>query len=336
MILKECVNYFYGVCLLLLLFTGCPTGNGDPGDDEPEVYREIVTVIPAGTAVVLSGSGSDGVFVTGRTLTLSPFGLSRYEITWELWDEVYSWAVTHGYHIINRGIEGHGTSGTGDNSKGWSADQRKTRPATSMTWRDAIVWCNAYSEKQGLDPVYYESSSGPVLKKSLGDIPPTGGLPDTPADLVFVKPDAKGFRLPTEAEWEYAARGGDQTVPDWNYLYPGSSAIDNVAWYLINAYELGGNHAAYGVHPVGSKTGNRLGLYDMGGNVSEYCWDWYDEPITADTPIDGPGMGTFAHRVMRGGGWSSYAKDCTAANSRNYTRSWVGSVYVGFRVARSR
>ncbi|WP_010254463.1 formylglycine-generating enzyme family protein [Treponema primitia] len=342
MILQGYAKYFYGVGLLLLLFMGCPNSSEDDSWDayDAAVYREIVTVIPAGTNAVISGSGGDGVFVAGRTITLSPYGISRYEVTWELWDEVYSWAVARGYRIFNRGIEGHGTSGTGDGGKGWTAAQRKTRPVTSITWRDAIVWCNAYSEMHGLEPVYYENDDGPVLKRSLSDIPPAGGLPNTAADLVVVKPGAGGFRLPSEAEWEYAARGGGPAA-DWNYPYPGSNDIEDVAWYLTNSYELGSGNAAYGVHRVGSKSGgfydgaNLLGLYDMAGNVSEYCWDWFDDAITASTPVDGPDMGTFAHRVMRGGGWSSYAVDCDITKGRNYTRPWVGSVYVGFRVAKN-
>ena len=113
------------------------------------------------------------------------------------------------------------------------------------------------------------------------------------------------FRLPTEAEWEYAARGGNKSL---HYKYSGSSNIGNVAWYMDNS--------GYGTHAVGTKTANELGIYDMSGNVWEWCSDWYGGySAGAQTNPQGPSSGSF--RVLRGGGWSGYAWLCRVSNRFN-------------------
>ena len=108
----------------------------------------------------------------------------------------------------------------------------------------------------------------------------------------------KIFRLPTEAEWEYAARGGNKSK---GYKYSGSNTIGDVAWYSSNSSSM--------THPVGTKAPNELGIYDMSGNVYEWCSDWYGGySSSAQTNPTGPTSGSY--RVYRGGGWNFYARDC--------------------------
>ena len=121
------------------------------------------------------------------------------------------------------------------------------------------------------------------------------------------------FRLPTEAEWEFAARGGNSSQ---GYKYAGSNTVDNVAWYYFNSYALGSSSPDYGTHPVATKSPNELGLYDMSGNVWEWCQDWYGSySSSAQTDPVGPSSGS--NRLRRGGSWNSNTRNCRVAY-RNY------------------
>jgi len=138
----------------------------------------------------------------------------------------------------------------------------------------------------------------------------------------------KSFRLPTEAEWEFAARGGNQSQ---GYKYAGSNTIGDVAWYVTNAHSVGGNSPDFGTHAVATKAPNELGLYDMSGNVLEWCQDWFENyseaPLTNPT---GPETGTY--RVNRGGAWGSDASSCRVAFRVNYSPTTKGS-FLGLRLA---
>ena len=139
----------------------------------------------------------------------------------------------------------------------------------------------------------------------------------------------KRYVLPTEAQWEYAARGGNKSK---GYKYSGSNDVEEVAWYEGNSYSLGESHPDYGAHRVGTKKANELGIYDMSGNLWEWCSDWYasryDEKDT-DNP-QGPVSGS--DRVERGGSWTYYDRGCRVS-VRGHAKSSYRGYRVGFRVA---
>ncbi|MBK8969053.1 MAG: formylglycine-generating enzyme family protein [Lewinellaceae bacterium] len=139
------------------------------------------------------------------------------------------------------------------------------------------------------------------------------------------------YRLPTEAEWEYAARGGNQNS---NYQYAGSNSIDAVAWYSSNYKTTNAFGDQKTTSPVGSKLPNDLGLHDMSGNVNEWCSDWYGSDYYKNSPSSNPtGPTSGSKRVQRGGAWNVSPRQCRVANRDYYTPN-NRDLYLGFRLAR--
>lgn len=290
-----------------------------PDEQFVRLFAELVPVdtsfvdIAAGTMPAFVDYGFDEITIT------QAYKMSKYEVTLIEWQTVVAWAVANGYPNLGS----YGATACADD-----------HPVGFLNWYHAVIWCNARSEMEGLDPVYYDTSASPsVVYRG----PPYGAWVTSTSfgsEVISWDMTKDGYRLPTAAEWEYAARGGEFTN---NYIYSGGDDLNAVATHAQNSINDEGSACDLqvsefdprGTWPVGSRAANELGLYDMTGNVYEMLWDPNFSTNTGDA--EDPGEKLRGRRAI-GASWlfGDYTVNAITSYQPIQTGNWLG-----FRVARN-
>ena len=283
------------------------------GEYRRRVYVNAVSNIPEGFVEVIgttitgseSWTPSSRVFVSGRTITIPDMYVCDHEVTRGEFKEVMGTDPS--------------TANTYDkDGNKLTGDAVLNNPVNYVNWYAAIAYCNKLSLKENLTPCYSVNGVTDWESLAYSSIPTSSN--STWDELTYDK-EADGYRLPTEAEWEWLARGGE------NYTYAGSNTVGDVAWYTSNTNDTGSRE-------VKTKQANGYGLYDMSGNVCEWCYDWYGtvNSSTADT-----GASSGSNRGLRGGSWVHDASGCAVSyrTRTSYAPGGRNSCF-GFRVVRTK
>jgi formylglycine-generating enzyme len=289
----------------------------------------VITVVVC-MALVFAACGGDTypvVWIEPGTFTMGSPDTEPGRLDWE--GPQHSVTLTKGFYMgkypvtqgLYKAVMGSNPSYFTNNPAAGEAQAK--RPAEAVSWYDALVFCNRLSMRDGLVPVY--SISGSTNPASWGEVPASGNFA---WDAVVMNRNANGYRLPTEAEWEYACRAGTTTAYN-----TGAEISDATGWYSANS---GGM-----THEAGKKPANAWGVYDMHGNVWEWVWDWYgsyagdvSDPTGPDTMLLLSLSSFSGHsRVLRGGSWDNGAQRLRSSCRGDGYPPGRGNDF-GFRVVR--
>jgi formylglycine-generating enzyme required for sulfatase activity len=301
---KRC--FFCAAALCALVLSGCPDISGN-GENDPFVEMAL---IPGGSFKMGSPETVEDSFDDERpvrTVTLSPFLIGKYEVTQDQYLAVMGSNPSYF-----------------DGSAGREADEGEVqgrRPAENMNWYSLLVFCNTLSVMEGFTPVY--AINGSTEPADWGEVPAQS---TTAWNKVVMDMAANGYRLPTEAEWEYAACDG-RDIAGGGYRYPGGNTLGDLAWWGFNSGSK--------THEVGKKQPNGFGLYDMAGNVYEYCWDVWETTYPSEDETDPTGKPTtWTDRVYRGGHYSLSLSRLLRSAARSYGYEESPEKEAGFRLVR--